>query len=250
MAGKLRDGVGIGNSLVPLLVLAVATLAACGPRSSRAPLGGPGGHPSFDVVIVPGCPSNADGTVSICQWRRAAWLAHLFEAGVAQRAITSGSAVHNPYVESQGIRAGAIALGVPPGAVATETQALHTDENMAYSLHLAASMGYGAVAVATAGLQARGMCSMAEHWGVECTELALDEKLVRARLADGVPAVRTDPVAEYLTVRERELEIARQRGERRRPPSWIRYGQMARRGRSGQDVPIPRPLHPEPSRRP
>ncbi len=247
MAGKLRVGVGNGNSLVPLLFLAASVLAACGPRPSPAPSGGSGGHPSFDVVIVPGCPSNPDGTVSVCQWRRAVWLAHLFEQGVAERAITSGSAVHNAFVESQGIRAGAVALGVPAEAIATETQALHTDENMAYSLHIAASLGYGPVAVATEGLQARGMCSMAEHWGVACTELALDERLVRARLSEGLPTVRTDPVAEFRSVRERELEIARLRGEKRRAPSWLRYGQMARRGRSGQDVPIPRPLVPEPS---
>ena len=29
-----------------------------------------------DVAIVPGCPSEADGTLSACQWRRAAWAAH------------------------------------------------------------------------------------------------------------------------------------------------------------------------------
>jgi hypothetical protein len=84
-----------------------------------------------DAIIVLGCPNNDDGTPSDCQRARAA-IAISF-AGYADHFITSGAAVHNAYVEADTLAQLLIAGGVSAAAVITETQAQHTDENIANS---------------------------------------------------------------------------------------------------------------------
>src|SRR3954467_14171611 len=78
----------------------------------------------FDVVIVPGCPSLDDGAMSPCQMSRAVWASILWKRGVASSFITSGSAVHSPYVEAEALAAGMVALGVPPERIWLEPNAL------------------------------------------------------------------------------------------------------------------------------
>ncbi len=224
----------------------VLLLAGC--AAGPAPAGLPG--QAADVLLVPGCPSEAGGVVSSCQWRRAIWAARLFEQGLVGQVITSGSAVHNRWYESEGIAAALVALGVPADRVTTETQALHTDENAAYALRIAEAMGCSSVMVAAEGrFQTWGMCEMARRWGWSCLEAPPDEAWVRARLAEGVPELRTEPEPEETWVhwRRRELERARAEGRAVRGGSMLRYQAMARRGRTGKEVPQPRPPVPEPT---
>ena len=57
----------------------------------------------LDVVIIPGCPTEKDGSLSKCNWQRAVWGAKLWEDGVTERFITSGSAVYNRFIEAEAI---------------------------------------------------------------------------------------------------------------------------------------------------
>ncbi len=203
-----------------------------------------------DVLVVPGCPSEDDGVVSRCQWRRAVWAAELVRQGRAGRVIASGSSVHNRFFESEGIAAALVALGVPRNRVHTETQALHTDENIAYALHMASRLGCGTVMVAAEGrFQTRGMCSMARRWGWTCTAAPPPRRWVHERLEEGYPELRTEgePASEWVPWREREQARARAEGTPTRTLSPFRYLSMAARGETGGHVPMPAPPEPEPT---
>ena len=86
-----------------------------------------------DVIIVLGCPSNEDGSPSACQTARADIAVQLMTAGYGSSFITSGGAVHNAYVEAYALKALLLARGIAPGAIHTEPQAEHTDENLYFS---------------------------------------------------------------------------------------------------------------------
>jgi hypothetical protein len=194
--------------------------AACGTGrlEQRQPPAAP-----FDAVVVPGCPSEADGALSRCQMARALWAARLWDLGWAHHFIVSGAAVHSPYVEAEALAEALAALGVPSERIYLEPNALHTDENMYYSLQIARALGFARVAVAGDG--ARWDCRMLLDWGQPCRAFSTDLDWVRARhraVAGMLERVRTPPVARFVPLDEREREIARLTG-RHRPPSYLLY---------------------------
>jgi hypothetical protein len=195
-----------------------------------------------DVAIVPGCPSESDGRLSTCQWRRVLWAHHLYAAGLARNFIVSGNAVQNPYVEAEALEAALVALGVPPERIHIEPMALHTDENIAYALTLADASGYRTFSVASDAGQASGACQMVREWsGHPCAPATLEFPWMRARLAMGVPVVRTSPVSEWMALGELEARIAAVTGRRKRPSSmWVYLGQTVVAA-FGQSAPPPPP---------
>ena len=96
---------------------------------------------------------------------RAAWAAILWQRGLAGAFITSGAAVHSRFVEADAIAAGMVALGVPAERIWLERDALHTDENMYFSLRIARALGFRTVAVASQKGHAAWSCRMLEDWG-------------------------------------------------------------------------------------
>src|SRR5438128_443276 len=120
-----------------LIVLCAGALAGCAPTY----LIGRDPAERFDVIVVPGCPTEGEGRLGRCLIGRAAWAATLWERGQAARFITSGGAVHSPYVEAEALAEAMTALGVPAERIWLERQALHTDENMYFSLLLARALG-------------------------------------------------------------------------------------------------------------
>ncbi len=195
------------------------------------------------VAIVPGCPSMKDGGVSGCQWRRILWAAHLYETGQVGQFITSGSAVYNRYVEADALRAGLASLGVPLDLIHTETRALHTDENLGFSLPILQGLGHDQVAVASDGAQVVIACAMLRMWGVDCLPLPLDEDLVEARMAQGVPLVRTMavPKDQWMDLDSREAARAASRDAWTRLPSPVVYIWGLLKGLAGHGAPPPLP---------
>ncbi len=195
-------------------------LPACG--VSRLEVRGAPARP-YDVAIVPGCPSEDDGALSRCQKGRALWAARLWELGWATHFITSGAAVHSPYVEAEALAEALTALGVPADRIYLEPNALHTDENIYYSLQIARALGFRAVAVASNGAQFD--CLLAEDWGQPCGAFTMDIAWViaRARTSGAALApVRTAKVRDWRPLPEREHVIAVRVG-RHRPPSFLLY---------------------------
>ncbi len=97
---------------------------------------------AHDVLIVLGCPNEADGAPSACQIARADIAVAFMEAGYGDHFITTGGAVHNEWVEADTLRDLLVARGVPPESIVTETQARHTDENIYYSTLLMEPRGW------------------------------------------------------------------------------------------------------------
>jgi hypothetical protein len=177
----------------------------------------------FDVVIVPGCPSEPDGSLSRCQMARAVWASQLWQNGWAKHFITSGSAVYTPFVEAEALAAALVVLGVPADRIYLEPNALHTDENMVYSLEILKRLGFHSVAVASnsAALD----CLMLRDWGQDCHAYELDLSWVKARhraLGNPLERVRSRPAAQFTPLAERERQIARATG-RHRSPSFVLY---------------------------
>ena len=178
----------------------------------------------FDAVIIPGCPSEEDGSLSACQMSRAAWAAILWQRGVAGAFITSGAAVHSRYVEADAIAAGMVALGVPADRIWLEPNALHTDENMYFSLRIARALGFHRVAVASQKGHAAWSCRMLEDWGLtSCGAFSVDmDAVLASHPLQRLHGVHTDPMRDWQPLVERERAIARASG-RHRPPSYFLY---------------------------
>ena len=195
----------------------VGTLFVGAPALASAPL---------DVVIVPGCPSNADGSVSICQWERAIWASELWQDGATGAFITSGGAVYNAYIEAEAVATAMVALGVPRDRIHLETQALHSDENLGYSMAIARELEFDDVGYATHGLQATALRAMVRGWGQrDVAHLPMDRDRVERRLEQGLPMVWTAavPPEEWLPINDRERVVAARLGRPRRLPSWVVY---------------------------
>jgi hypothetical protein len=157
---------------------------------------------------------------------RALWAARLWDLGWVRHFITSGSAVYSPYVEAEAIAAAMAAVGVPKNVIYLETNALHTDENMFYSLQIARALGFRRVAVASDA--AAWDCRMLLDWGQDCRSFTIDRagrEWVRRRhseLQGVLERVRAPRVGNFISLKEREHAIARETG-RHRPPSFLLY---------------------------
>jgi hypothetical protein len=154
---------------------------------------------------------------------RAVWAARLWERGWARNFITSGSAVYTPFVEAEALAAALVALGVPPDRIWLEPNALHTDENMVYSLQIARALGWQRLAVASnaAALD----CLMMQDWGGDCRAFELDLSWVKSRheaLGRPLERVRSRPARQFVPKEERERALAAASG-RHRPPSYVLY---------------------------
>ncbi len=179
----------------------------------------------FDVVIVPGCPSNDDGSLTRCQMGRALWAAVLWERGWARNFIVSGDAVHSPYVEAEALAEALAALGVPAERIFLEPHALHTDENMLDSWQLVQLAGWHRVAVASSRGHAAWGCQLLIDGGQDCRALSFDVLALEARAARSpgvLAAVRSRRVVDYVPLDERERRLVAA-GHRRRPPSLFLY---------------------------
>ena len=112
----------------------------------------------YDAVIVPGVELE-NGSWSGRMKYRMLWAVHLYERGVTNNIICSGSAVRSPYVEGEVMRLYAIAMGVPAEHVFAETKAEHSTENLYYGWKLARSLGFQRIALASDPFQTKTLKS-------------------------------------------------------------------------------------------
>ncbi len=182
-------------------------------------------HEPFDAIIIPGCPSEDDGAPSRCQLGQAGNAAVLWRDGWTRNFIVSGGAVHTPYVEAEAIARLMTALGVPAARIVLERDALHSDENVYYSLLLARQLGYDRLAVASFGPIAGWLCSFMDSWGGKCSAIAADNaaltRLLQPRDRE-LRALRATKVVPWEPLGKREARIARASGHGR-PPSYVLY---------------------------
>ncbi len=189
---------------------------------------GPPAKP-HDAVIVLGCPAEEDGSLSRCQLGRAGHAYSIWKKGWAKAFIVSGAAVHSPYVEAEAMAMAMALLGVPADKIWLETDALHTDENVYYSMKLARKLGFEDLAIASNGGHAAFACKMMLNWGHPCVGMALDvqelETFMPARFAE-LHALRARRVEAWMDLDEREERTYQDTG-RSRLPSFVLYPLMA-----------------------
>ncbi len=228
-------------TVIGVVMSIVSTLWNFGCASQRLEVRKPPTVP-FDAIIVPGCPSAADGALTLCQARRALWAAIQWERGYAQNFITSGAAVYSPYVEAEAIAAAMVSLGVPADRVYLEPNALHTDENIYNALQIARQKGWRRLAVASDRGQAVGASQLLEDWHDQCGAFSMDYPLVQRRLQETpqLLAVRVPKVTTgFVPLRQREIERAQKLGRWRRPPSLVVYALMLLRKGFGRSPWLP-----------
>jgi hypothetical protein len=199
----------------------------------------------FDVVVIPGCPSEMDGTPSYCQMGRAAQAALLWKDGWTRFFIVSGSDVHSPYVEAEAISQLMSSLGVPADRVFLERDALHTDENVYYSMLLAERLGLSSVAVASSEGAAEWMCEVMASWGHTCGAIGTNVGELSAYLPlheSELRRLRATRVQFWVDLPEREADIAKRNGVAR-PPSFLLYPFYRRIGQLHRPI---APAHPAP----
>lgn len=102
----------------------------------------------YDAIVIPGLPYDSPEVNKLYK-ARMLWANNLYQKGIARHIILSGSAVHTPYVEALTMKTMCDSMGIPPQKTFIETQALHSTENIDYSLQLAQKYGFTKVAVAT-----------------------------------------------------------------------------------------------------
>ena len=225
-------------------MLLAAVMSACaGHFEVRAPV-----QKAFDAVIVPGCPTLPEGGLSKCLQRRAVWAAMLWERGQAAHFITSGAAVHTPFIEAEALGRAMHALGIPKERIFLETHALHTDENVFNSLRIAQKMGFARLGIASERGQALGACQMLAQWhaGGTCGAFVMETSLVEHRRTELTPMllnVSARKVEGFLPLAEREKERAARLGRKQRPPSYVLYPVMTFLQLFGKTD--WRPFHPE-----
>jgi uncharacterized SAM-binding protein YcdF (DUF218 family) len=102
----------------------------------------------YDAIIVPGIPFHKNEWDWIMKMR-VYWGVYLYREGIAKNIIFSGSAVHTAYVEAEIMALYAIELGVHEDHIFTESNALHSTENVDYSRIIAGKQSFKRLAVAT-----------------------------------------------------------------------------------------------------
>jgi uncharacterized SAM-binding protein YcdF (DUF218 family) len=96
----------------------------------------------FDVLIVLGSPTDADGNPSPHELARVTEAVHEYERGVAQHILFTGGAVDNRFVEAQVMARTAEAQGIPASAVLEDPAARDTMENTCNALGIMRSHGW------------------------------------------------------------------------------------------------------------
>lgn len=142
------------TALIMLSATVAATFSSCNllQNTLSAPYKKGIVHAPFDVIIVPGVPFDS-GKVNPIYKARIFWAKALFDNGIASNIIFSGGAVHSPYVEAEVMKITADSLGIPIQNIFTETEAMHTTENLSYSIAVAHLNGFSKIAVATDPIQ-------------------------------------------------------------------------------------------------
>ncbi|MCA9570469.1 MAG: hypothetical protein KC656_21650 [Myxococcales bacterium] len=146
------------------------------------------------------------------------------------------------------LRDAMVAMGVPAERIHLETQALHSDENVAFSLRIADALGYGVVGVASDAGHSSGLCWMARRWGHDCVDLPFDPDVDGPRIGDLLALPRDIwgtalPVQTWMA-EHREPRMAKTGGY---GTSFPHYLKLAARSAFRRHPRPPEPPGPEPS---
>lgn len=191
--------------------------------------------PTYDAIIVPGYPFNPDGKMNAIYKMRLHWAFELYSKGIAKNIITSGGAVHSPYVESQIFALYLEEMGVDPEHLIIEEQAEHSLENVFYSLELAKERGYKTVAVATDLFQSGMIQILGRKHKLEVDYLPANIGFIvskRWKSFEGTIDYCEAYVANFTPLKERETKKERLEGTRGN--RWIEENSLTFNNKSSE----------------
>jgi len=142
-----------GNFLIFLFLSAFLSSCAFSSRTARQYLID-SMDKEYQVIVVPGVPFEK-GEWSQIMKARVYWSKYLYDKGIAQNIMYSGSAVYSPYYESEIMAMYAEAIGIPSDHIYIETLAEHSTENIYYSYQKALQLGFDTVALASDPFQTK-----------------------------------------------------------------------------------------------
>jgi uncharacterized SAM-binding protein YcdF (DUF218 family) len=138
----------LGRSVLACGLASLALIAWAVLARALAPKGNTQ-QTQFDVLIVLGNSTDADGNPTPIEQARVAEAVHEYEQGAAPRMIFTGGAVANQFVEAQVMARAAEARGIPATAIIEETRSRNTIENACDSLRIMRSHGWSSAEVVT-----------------------------------------------------------------------------------------------------
>ncbi len=97
---------------------------------------------TFDIILVLGTPSLADGSASPTQRERVLEGIREWRRGVAPRIVMSGGAAHNQWVEAHSMALLAEQQGVPSVNILEEPQSQNTIQNVYYAVQIMHAHGW------------------------------------------------------------------------------------------------------------
>ena len=171
----------------------------------------------FDAVIIPGVPYQ-DSSLEDMMHLRVRWAVYLYENGIAKNLIFSGSAVYTPYYESKVMGAMAHKLGVPTQNIFFENKAEHSTENLYYGYHLAKSLGFQRIALASDPLQTYLLSEANESLKVDdISFLPFNRSFIRAnsskdKIIVDVEKAKVQVLEEFIALPDRKTPTQRFKG--------------------------------------
>jgi uncharacterized SAM-binding protein YcdF (DUF218 family) len=135
------------------LVLAILNSCAYSSKASKQLLK-ESLNKKYDMIVVPGVPFE-DGKWSATMRDRVFWSKYLYEKGIANNVMYSGSAVYSPYSEAEIMAMYGEKLGIPKENIYTEIKAEHSTENIYYSYKKAKKLGFSTIALASDPFQTK-----------------------------------------------------------------------------------------------
>lgn len=127
----------------------------------------------FDAIFVPGCPYLKPEYESLLI-SRVYWSKYIWEQGMTERILYSGSSVYTPFVEAKIMKEIAICTGVDSSIIRIETKAQHSTENLFYCHQMAIDSGWNNVALATDVFQMSVLEKYIDAMGYDIKLLPLD----------------------------------------------------------------------------
>lgn len=144
------------------LLISIATITSCSYSAKKAlKIYEVESSKVYDVIIVPGVPFENE------QWSRTMrarvlWGKYLYDKGIAERVMYSGSSVYTPYVEAKVMAQYGKALGIKEKDIFEEVHAEHSTENLYYGYQYAKKLGYEKIALASDPFQTKLLAGFAK----------------------------------------------------------------------------------------
>jgi hypothetical protein len=108
----------------------------------------------YDIVVIPGVPFE-NGHWSPIMKERVYWSKFLYDKGITNNVMYSGSAVYSPYCEAVIMALYGEKIGIPKENIFTEEMAQHSTENIYYSYKKARKLGFTRIALASDPFQTK-----------------------------------------------------------------------------------------------